>query len=93
MNQKIDIICDAVTRFVKLFEIMSPQLTCLSEKDDKHFVEMIVLLQELKDLTVKPVPSSVITPEFLSQKFLQFEAILHQQLSPLTRISSLLPAV
>ncbi|CAI9277340.1 unnamed protein product [Lactuca saligna] len=93
VNQRIDIICDAVTRFVKLFESMSPQFTLISEKQDKHFGDLLGLLKELKELFVKPVPSSLITSEYFSHKFLQFEAILHKQLSPLTRISNLLPSM
>ncbi|CAI9303222.1 unnamed protein product [Lactuca saligna] len=66
INQKVDIICNDVTRFVKLYETMNPQVINLSVQTAKHFDEL---------------------------KFVQFEAILHKQLSPLVRISNLLPAV
>ncbi|CAI9302020.1 unnamed protein product [Lactuca saligna] len=79
--------------FVKLFESMSPKLTLLSDKEDQYYGDLLGLLKESKEISVKPVPSSLILPEFLSQKFLQFESILYKQLSPLTRISSLLPSV
>ncbi|CAI9263004.1 unnamed protein product [Lactuca saligna] len=72
---------------------MSPQFTLLSEKEDKHFGDLLGLLKELKELSIKPVPSSLITSKFLSHKFLLFEANLQKQLSPLTRISNLLPSV
>ncbi|CAI9262584.1 unnamed protein product [Lactuca saligna] len=79
INQKVDIICNVVTRFVKLYETMYPQVVNLFEQAAKHFDELVTLLNELKELSVKPVSSSLITPEFLSQKFVQFEAILHKQ--------------
>lgn len=91
-NQKIDIICNAVTRCVKLFEDMTPQLSTLSAKEEQNFGELVNLLKELKDLSTRPV-TPIISQEFLSQKFVQFEAILHKQLAPLLRISSLLPTV
>lgn len=69
LNQKIDIICDAVTKFVKLYERLSSQLTQLSTMESKNFGELFSLLKELKDLSIKPIYSSLITPEFLSQKF------------------------
>ncbi|CAI9294418.1 unnamed protein product [Lactuca saligna] len=93
INKKVDIICEAVTKYVKLYESMSPQLTHLSKLEKKNFGELIVFLKELKQLSVKPVSTWIITPKFLSDKFIQFEAILHKQLSPLTRISSILPTV
>ncbi|CAI9264184.1 unnamed protein product [Lactuca saligna] len=63
-------ISDMVTRFVKLFESMSPQFTLLSEKEDKHFGDLLGLLKGLKELSIKPIPSSLITSEFLSHNFL-----------------------
>ncbi|CAI9271060.1 unnamed protein product [Lactuca saligna] len=62
INQKVDIIYNAVTRFVKLYETMNPQVINLSEQAAKHFDELVTLLKELKELSVKPVSSSLITP-------------------------------
>ena len=72
LHQKVDIICDAVTKYVKMYESLSPQITQLSTSDSQSFVEVITLLKELKEFVVKPVSSSIITSKFLSQKFMQF---------------------
>ncbi|CAI9271738.1 unnamed protein product [Lactuca saligna] len=66
INQKVDIICNAVTRFVKLYETLNPQVINLYEQTAKHFDELVTLLKELKELLVKPISSSLITPKFLS---------------------------
>ncbi|CAI9263199.1 unnamed protein product [Lactuca saligna] len=71
---------------------MNPQLTTLSAKEEQNFGELVRLLKELQDLSSKSV-SPIVSQEFLSQKFSHFEAILHKNLSPLLRISSLLPNV
>ena len=91
LTQKVDIICDAVTGFVKLYEGLSPQLTQISKSESENFDGVIKLLNELKEISTKPVSSPLITLEFLSQKLVQFEAILNKQLAPLFLISSLLP--
>ncbi|CAI9280023.1 unnamed protein product [Lactuca saligna] len=90
-NQKIDIIADAVTKFVKLYDALHPRLAQFSTHESKSLTEITTLLNELKSLISKPGSSPLITPEFLSQKFLLFESVLHKQLAPLSRIVSLLP--
>ncbi|CAI9285816.1 unnamed protein product [Lactuca saligna] len=91
LHQKIDIICDAVTKFVKMYEGLSPQISQISRSETENFKGVMKLLKELKEISTKPVSSPLITTEFLSQKFVQFEAILNKQLTPLFCISSLLP--
>ncbi|CAI9265949.1 unnamed protein product [Lactuca saligna] len=91
LNQKVDIIFDAVTKFAKLYESWSPQLSQLSTTKNKNFMEVITLLKELKELSTKPVSSSQLSSDFLLQKFSQFEDILLKQLAPLSRISILFP--
>ncbi|CAI9263875.1 unnamed protein product [Lactuca saligna] len=61
------------------------------QNTELRFWEVISMLKDLKDSVLKPATSSIITPEFLSQKFLQFKDILHKQLAPLSTISNLLP--
>ena len=78
LNQKVDIICDAVTQFVKLYEGLSPQITQISKSETENFEGVIKLLNELKEILTTPVSSPLITPEFLSQKLVQFEAILNK---------------
>ncbi|CAI9277718.1 unnamed protein product [Lactuca saligna] len=91
-HQKIDIICDAVVQCVKRFEPLKSQMTSLSATEVQHFGELLNLMKELKDISSKS-SSSIISQEYLSQKFLHFEAILQKYLTPLLRISSLLPSV
>ncbi|CAI9269747.1 unnamed protein product [Lactuca saligna] len=91
-HQKIDIICDAVVQCVKMFEPVNPQMISLSATEEQHFGELVKLLKELKEISSKS-SSPIISQEFLSQKFVHFEAILQKHLTPLLRISSLLPNV
>ncbi|CAI9298715.1 unnamed protein product [Lactuca saligna] len=71
---------------------MNATLTSLSAKEEQNFGELVGLLKELKAFSSNSV-SPIISQEFLSQKFSHFEAILHKNLIPLLRISSLLPTV
>ncbi|CAI9285518.1 unnamed protein product [Lactuca saligna] len=91
LNQKMDIIADAVRKFVKFYEALTPQIAQMSTHEVHSLNEILTLLNELKALISKPGSSPLITPEFLSQKFLLFELVLHKQLAPLSRIVSLLP--
>ncbi|CAI9295433.1 unnamed protein product [Lactuca saligna] len=75
LHKKVDIICDAVMKYVKLYEILSPQITQLSTTDNQQFGELISMLKDLKESMLKPASSLIITPKFLSLKFSQFEAI------------------
>lgn len=61
-KQKVNIICDVFTKYFKLYEHLSPQIAQLSTIDNQSFVEDITLLKELKDLTVMPASSSLISP-------------------------------
>ncbi|CAI9277128.1 unnamed protein product [Lactuca saligna] len=61
INQKVDIIHNDATRFVKLYDTMNPHVINLSEQAVKHFDELVTLLKELKELSVKPVSSSLIS--------------------------------
>ncbi|CAI9286023.1 unnamed protein product [Lactuca saligna] len=91
LYKKADIICDIVMKYVTLYESLSPQITQLYTTDNQQFGDVILMLKDLKESVLKPATSSIITPEFLSQKLTQFEAILHKQLAPLSTISNLLP--
>lgn len=73
LNQKMDIIVDMVTKFVKLYEALSPKISQLSSDESKSFWEVTTLLNDLKTLILKSSSSSLITPKFFSQKFLLFE--------------------
>ncbi|CAI9303188.1 unnamed protein product [Lactuca saligna] len=90
LNQKVDIICDVVTKFAKLYESLSPQIYQLSTTENKNFMEVFALLKELKAISSKPASSSQLSSEDLIKNFSQFEAIFLQQLAPLSCISSLL---
>ncbi|CAI9269804.1 unnamed protein product [Lactuca saligna] len=68
LHKKVDIICDVVTRYVKLYESLSPQITQLSTTDNQQFGEVILILRDLKESVLKPATFSIITLEFLSQK-------------------------
>ncbi|CAI9285075.1 unnamed protein product [Lactuca saligna] len=95
LNQKMDIIIDGVTKFVKLNEALSPQISQLSADESKNFMEITMLLNELNVIISKAGSSpgsTLIILEFLSQKFLLFESVLHKQLAPLSRILNLLPS-
>ncbi|CAI9297485.1 unnamed protein product [Lactuca saligna] len=91
LNQKVDIICDAVTKFAKLYESLSPHIAQISTTENKNFMEVSTILKELKTLSSMPALSSLLSSEDLIQKFSKFEALLLQQFAPLSRISSLLP--
>ncbi|CAI9285485.1 unnamed protein product [Lactuca saligna] len=93
LNQKVDIICDAVTKFAKLYKSLSPQISQLSSTENKNFMEVFTLLKELKTLSSTPASSSLLSSEDLIKTFSQFESLLLQQLTPLSRISSLLPTM
>ncbi|CAI9290611.1 unnamed protein product [Lactuca saligna] len=69
LNQQVDSIVEVVTKFVKLYEALSPNLTQLSTTESTSFAEINTQLNELKDLPSKSSSFSLITPEFLSQKF------------------------
>ncbi|CAI9277984.1 unnamed protein product [Lactuca saligna] len=86
LNQKMDIITDTVTKFVKLYEALGPQIAHMSTHEAQRLSEITNMLNELKALVLKPGSSPLITPEFLSQKFLLFESVLHKQLAPLSEI-------
>ncbi|CAI9285071.1 unnamed protein product [Lactuca saligna] len=91
LHQKFDIIANVVTKFVPLYEAMTPQLSNLSTQETKNLTELSSQLTELKGLIMKSRSSSFITPKFFSQKFTHFEAILQKQLAHLSKISTLLP--
>ncbi|CAI9277935.1 unnamed protein product [Lactuca saligna] len=38
LNQKVDIMCDPVTKFAKLYESLSPQITQISITENKNFI-------------------------------------------------------
>lgn len=40
LHQKVDIIADVVTKFVRLYEAMSPQITNLSTQETKILTEI-----------------------------------------------------
>ncbi|CAI9269695.1 unnamed protein product [Lactuca saligna] len=67
-------------------------MVSLSTTEEQHFGELVKLLKELKEISSKS-SSPIVSQEFLSQKFIHFEAILQKHLAPLLRISSLLPNV
>ena len=69
LNQQVDIIADVVTKFVKLYEALSPQLTQLSTQESNSLAEITTHLNKLKALIEKSSSSPLITPMFLSQKF------------------------
>ncbi|CAI9299405.1 unnamed protein product [Lactuca saligna] len=89
--KKVDIICDVVPRFAKLYESMSPQIAQLSTTENKNFMEVFTMLKELKTLSSTLASSSLLSYEDLINKFSKFEALLVQQPTPLSRISTLLP--
>ncbi|CAI9282452.1 unnamed protein product [Lactuca saligna] len=73
----------AVTKFARLYESLSPQITQLSTNDNKNFMEVFELLKELKSLSSKPTVS-LLSSEDLIQKFSKFEELLVQHLAPLS---------
>ncbi|CAI9277185.1 unnamed protein product [Lactuca saligna] len=93
LNQKVDIICDVVTKFAKFYESLSPQITQLSTTENKNSMEVFSMLKELKALSFAPNSSSLLSSEDLINKFSKFEGLLLQQLDLLSRISSLLPTI
>lgn len=60
-------------------------------EDVKSFSNITQLLGELKEMVSKSGSSSLITPEFLTQKFCLFETTLQKELAPLSQLISLLP--
>ncbi|CAI9269923.1 unnamed protein product [Lactuca saligna] len=70
LNQKVDIICDAMMIFSKLYESLSPQLSQLYTTERKIFMEVITLLMGIKELSTKLVSSSQLSSDFLLQIFL-----------------------
>lgn len=76
-NQKIDIIADAVTEFVKLYEVLGLKVEQMS-KDEVHSISEINKLTESKELVLKSGSYSLITREFLSLKFRLFETVIQK---------------
>ncbi|CAI9277288.1 unnamed protein product [Lactuca saligna] len=75
----MDISVNVVTKFVKVYEALSPQITQLYSGDSKSFMEITTLLNELNALISQPSLFPLITPEFLSEKFMLFESVVHKQ--------------
>ncbi|CAI9287135.1 unnamed protein product [Lactuca saligna] len=73
LNQNMDIIAEAVTNFVKLYEALCPHIAQMATHEVKSLNEITTLLNDLKALISKPGSSPLTKPEFLSQKFLLFE--------------------
>lgn len=53
LNQQVDIIADVVTKFVKLYEMLSPQITQLSTQESQSLAEITSKLKYLKALMLK----------------------------------------
>ncbi|CAI9272208.1 unnamed protein product [Lactuca saligna] len=53
LNQKVDIIADVVTKFVKLYEALGPKVEQMSADEVKFFLNINQLLVELKGLVLK----------------------------------------
>ncbi|CAI9298381.1 unnamed protein product [Lactuca saligna] len=62
INQKMDIIVDAVTKFVKIYEVLGPKVDQMSKDEVQSFSEIKKLLTELKEIVSKPGSSPLITP-------------------------------
>lgn len=62
LNQKVDIITDTFTKFVKLYKVLGPNVEQMSIDEVKSFSEINKLLCELKELISKSSSSSLITP-------------------------------
>lgn len=76
LNQKVDIICDVVTKFAKLYESLSLQIAQLSTTENKNFMEVFTMLKELKTLSSTSASSSLLSSKDLIQKFSKFKALL-----------------
>ncbi|CAI9282731.1 unnamed protein product [Lactuca saligna] len=76
INKKVDIICEAVTKFAKLYESLSPLISQLStNNNNKNFMEVFTLLKEHKSLSSKST-ASMLSSEDLIHKFSKFEELL-----------------
>ncbi|CAI9261474.1 unnamed protein product [Lactuca saligna] len=53
LHQKVDIICDVVTKFVKMYEGLSPQIAQISKSEAENFEGVMKLLKELKEISTK----------------------------------------
>lgn len=93
LNQKVDIIADVVTKFVKLYETIGPKVEQMPVDDVKSFSSISQLLVELKGMMLisNLVFSSLITPELLTQKFSDLEYALHKELAPLSKTLTIFP--
>ncbi|CAI9261434.1 unnamed protein product [Lactuca saligna] len=50
LNQKVDIICDAITKFVMMYEGLSPQIAQISMTENENFEGVMKLLKDLKEI-------------------------------------------
>lgn len=55
LHQKVDLIADVVTKFVKLYEALSPKVERMVVDDAQSFLNTNLLLVELKGLILKKI--------------------------------------
>ncbi|CAI9263343.1 unnamed protein product [Lactuca saligna] len=91
LRTKVDIIVDAVTKVIECYTSLAPKIEKKAEVDVQAFEKMDKLLTDLKDLVSKSSSSSLLTPEFLTQKFRLLESSIHNELAPIAKLANLMP--
>ncbi|CAH1444082.1 unnamed protein product [Lactuca virosa] len=89
--EKVDIIADGVTTFVKTHQSFDHKFDEKATAAVTSFGKLTTLLEELKGIVSKSSSSSIFTPEFLDQKFRYFEATIQKMLAPLSQFVTILP--
>lgn len=93
LHQKVDLIADVVTKFVKLYEALNTKVDKMASDDVHSFSNINQLLVELKGLALKTslLSSSLITLELLFEMFLFLESTIQKELDPLSKLLTIMP--
>ena len=70
---KVDIVAAVVTKVVECYQSLIPKIDDKATGDITCFGKLDAMLSELKEMVSKSGSSSLLTPEFLTQKFRLFE--------------------
>ncbi|CAI9298986.1 unnamed protein product [Lactuca saligna] len=87
---KVDIIVEALTKVVQWYQSLLPKFDGKATVGLNNCGKIDTLLRELNELISKYSSFSLLTPEFLTQKFCVFETTIQQDLAPLSHLISLL---
>lgn len=93
LHNKVDIIVDVVTKIVETYNSLSPKVDKKAKIDSQSFEMFAKVMADLKELISKfsSSSSSMLTQDFLSQKFRLLESSIKNELAPLAKFVNLMP--